>query len=59
MMLQGVWFLMVMVYGSHGNLVLIPYEKYDSYQLCNMWMGRESLELGVTMTCVQQHDGDI
>lgn len=49
----GVWMLMIMIYGTHG-LVLVPYDKYDSKVLCEMWKGRESLELGVPLTCVNE-----
>lgn len=51
---QGLWILMIMIYTAHGDILLVPYQEYPNEQLCESWKGRDSLELGVPLTCVKQ-----
>lgn len=51
---QGVWILAIMLYTGDHQIKLIPYEQFNSWQLCNMWKGRESLELKQPLVCIQE-----
>ena len=51
---MGVWILAIMVYTSHNQVLLLPYEKFDTRMECESWKGRESHELGLPLTCTQE-----
>ena len=56
MIYQGIWILaMVLKIGAH-EIVVLPYEYYPSFQLCNAWKSDAERKLGVTMTCTRERD---
>jgi hypothetical protein len=48
------WILYIMIYTAHRGVILVPYQEYDNRQICEIWKGQESVELGVPMTCGQE-----
>ncbi len=51
---EGVWILMIMIYTGRHEIMLVPYEEYQSQQVCEIWKGRESKDLGIPLTCVKE-----
>lgn len=61
MMQQGIFILMIMVYGARHEVFLYPYnnESYPNRAVCEAWKGRESLESKKPLTCVEKKDYQI
>lgn len=50
------WFMVMILVIGNGDIIIKPYDIYDSQIMCLAWKSDAERETGVTMACVQLRD---